>query len=519
MTALFCWSATAQNGVTVSNLNVAGGTVTFNVSWKSTDMPALWSDSVWVFVDYNKAGKMERLPISSATVSAGTVEIIPGNSKGVRLIGNARAEGSFSATMRLLTATDNLSGVCAYASNYPPVGEYIDATHISFTGTPMYKIILEETGGEGTLADYSDGLYTIRPGYTIQSFTDTTGAPGMMKCIVPDIPTGISTSRCGAGEVTISASSTSTGAVIDWYDVEIGGTPLLSGNDNYSTPSIDASTTYYAQARDTITHCVSASRTSVAATMNVIPTLILSSGSATASQTVDQNTPIADIIYTATSATIDLSSGNASLPAGVSGTITGTPTSGTTFTISGTPSATGTFNYSVTATHMDGGCTSTLSGSIYAQLHAMPSASTTTWKIGTLTWSDYLVVPTTVCTRVSTLPSNGTSPACVLISPVTYCNAYCIRDAPNLLCPNPWRLPTKADLEALKSSTTKDALQKHWPTTGWLGVGQSNPSWVDGISMWSSTISSNGNNYRFDAYWFDIADNFDYHGIPVYCVR
>jgi hypothetical protein len=53
----------AQNGVTVSGLAINAGTATFNVSWKNTGMPELWSDSVWVFVDYNNAGKMERLPL------------------------------------------------------------------------------------------------------------------------------------------------------------------------------------------------------------------------------------------------------------------------------------------------------------------------------------------------------------------------------------------------------------------------------------------------------------------------
>jgi uncharacterized protein (TIGR02145 family) len=56
----------------------------------------------------------------------------------------------------------------------------------------MYKIVLEETAGEGILTDYSDGLYLIREGYTIKSFTDTTGAPGTMigKCHVPGV-TGV----------------------------------------------------------------------------------------------------------------------------------------------------------------------------------------------------------------------------------------------------------------------------------------------------------------------------------------
>jgi hypothetical protein len=90
----------AQNGVTVSNLAVDAGTVTFNVSWNRDAMQATpWSDTVWVFVDYNNNGTMERLSVTGATVSAGTVTKIPGNDKGVWVEGNARTQGSFSATV------------------------------------------------------------------------------------------------------------------------------------------------------------------------------------------------------------------------------------------------------------------------------------------------------------------------------------------------------------------------------------------------------------------------------------
>jgi hypothetical protein len=174
-------SAQTGNGVTVSNLAVNAGTVTFNVHWEKPMPVALWSDSVWVFVDYNKAGKMERLPVTDATVSAGTVEKIPGNDKGVWVIGNARNTGSFSATVQLLTTINVVGGACAYASNYPPVGEYISATKISFTGTPMYEIALASGGGSETVT--SGNTFFLPPSSTVTSFADATGAPGIMKCM------------------------------------------------------------------------------------------------------------------------------------------------------------------------------------------------------------------------------------------------------------------------------------------------------------------------------------------------
>jgi hypothetical protein len=170
----------AQSGVTVSNLAVDAGTVTFNVSWQTPMPVALWSDTVWVFVDYNKNGVMERLPVTSATASAGTVTKTPNNDKGVWIAGNARSIGSFSATVRLFTTVSGVGGACAYASNYPPVGEYSsDTPMLSFTGTPMYDIQLVKSGG-GNVTVKSGDTFLLPCDYTVTLFTDATGAPGQL---------------------------------------------------------------------------------------------------------------------------------------------------------------------------------------------------------------------------------------------------------------------------------------------------------------------------------------------------
>jgi uncharacterized protein (TIGR02145 family) len=170
------------NGVAVSGLAVNAGTVTFNVSWdkNNPDMPLLWSDSVWVFVDYNDAGVMKRLPVTDATASAGTVTKVPNNDKGVWVIGNARTNDSFSATVELFTEIKDVAGACAYASNYPPVGEYLSSfSEISFTGTPMYEISFTNSGGKSVTVKSGDTLL-LPCDYTLTSFTDVTGAPGIL---------------------------------------------------------------------------------------------------------------------------------------------------------------------------------------------------------------------------------------------------------------------------------------------------------------------------------------------------
>jgi hypothetical protein len=202
-----------SNGVTVSGLVVNGGTVTFSVSWDKSkpNMPALWSDSVWVFVDYNDNLVMKRLPVTSATATAGTVTKVSGNDQGVWIIGNARSAGSFSATVQLLTATADLHGVCAYASNYPPVAEYADATHLTFKGAPLYKMVI--AAGANTYTAYSDGSYTLSKGHILQSFIDNTGAPGTLNCVPSDIyDLNVSAATfCAGSPVTFALSNTTSG--------------------------------------------------------------------------------------------------------------------------------------------------------------------------------------------------------------------------------------------------------------------------------------------------------------------
>jgi hypothetical protein len=190
----------AQNGVVLSNLTVrtgAGGaasTLTINIRWTPLTDGTVWSDTVWVFVDYNNSGMMERLPLitSGATLTAtsapgvGKVIAEDGNNQGVWVVGNARSTGSFSATVQLLTATVNLGGACAYASNYPPVGRYTSPDEIIFIGTPAFLLHFSD-GSDAIIprvAATHTYTYTLPEGKTLERFTDATAAPG--KIIAPE---------------------------------------------------------------------------------------------------------------------------------------------------------------------------------------------------------------------------------------------------------------------------------------------------------------------------------------------
>jgi uncharacterized protein (TIGR02145 family) len=238
----------AQNGVTVSNLAVNAGTVTFNVAWdkNAANMPSVWLDSAWVFVDYNVAGTMKRLPLlPGATLTAtsapgiGKVAEISGNNKGVWVVGNAKtaSSGSFSATVQLLTSVNDIGGACAYASNYPPVGEYMSATKISFTGTPMYEIALAYSGG-GHDTVTSGNTFLLPPASTVTSFTDATGAPGIMKCMPPATYTlkASALAFCaGLINVQFALSGTEDGRSYQLYRNNSAVGVVLNGTGNAAT--------------------------------------------------------------------------------------------------------------------------------------------------------------------------------------------------------------------------------------------------------------------------------------------
>ena len=83
-------------------------------------------------------------------------------------------------------------------------------------------------------------------------------------CPVVSAPTsGGNESYCTGDSVPSISASVGFGETVDWYDAASGGTLLLLGNTTYS-PSGPG--TYYAEARNTMTNCLSGSRTAITVT-------------------------------------------------------------------------------------------------------------------------------------------------------------------------------------------------------------------------------------------------------------
>jgi hypothetical protein len=214
-------------------------TVTFDVEWDKADLDlkTLWSDTMWVFVDYNKNGRMARMELLlgagatlTATSSPGVGKLVEENVKGAWVVGDARtnAAGSFSARVQLLTATADLYGACAYASSYPPLGQYVSESEIVFSGTPMYEIKLLYSDGNTVETIESGGTFLLPCDYTVSSFTDATGAPGIINCMPPTDYTLSAlpgTEVCEGAAVTLTLSGSESGRRYQLYngDVPVAG--------------------------------------------------------------------------------------------------------------------------------------------------------------------------------------------------------------------------------------------------------------------------------------------------------
>jgi len=134
------------------------------------------------------------------------------------------------------------------------------------------------SGGTGTFSDPTSptAIYTPGPGETsaklnlISTLPPGNCGPGSASVTItfvtqPAAPTANNATTCAGSSVTLSA--TSPGGTYQWYDAPTGGN-LLSTGANFTTPALNASTTYYLQ---TTVNGVTSNRTAVTVFINAIP--------------------------------------------------------------------------------------------------------------------------------------------------------------------------------------------------------------------------------------------------------
>jgi gliding motility-associated-like protein len=168
-------------------------------------------------------------------------------------------------------------------------GSYL-SDNIAITAPAGFEVSTSAGSGFGTTATLSQsgGNVSSTPIYIRITASATGTISGILSCTstgasastytltgtvntLPVISTLTGASRTGAGTLTISGNTITSGATIDWYLNSTGGTALASGvisTTSFATGTISSTTNYFAQARNLTTGCISATRSMTTATIN-----------------------------------------------------------------------------------------------------------------------------------------------------------------------------------------------------------------------------------------------------------
>jgi gliding motility-associated-like protein len=199
-----------------------------------------------------------------ATISSpGSPSISTGGSFGSAFstcLGIASSNQTFTVSGTLLTANLVITAPSGYEVSLNGTG-YLGSVSIS-----------PSSGTVSTTTIYVRLTSSASNGASGNIVVSTTGAADVNiptgTGVVNALPTVTGTSggsNVGTGTVSL-AGTASAGATLDWFAASSGGSSLASGL-SFTTPSISSTTTYYVEARNTITGCISSSRTAVVATI------------------------------------------------------------------------------------------------------------------------------------------------------------------------------------------------------------------------------------------------------------
>jgi gliding motility-associated-like protein len=164
--------------------------------------------------------------------------------------------GATAAAFSSITAASGGTGAISYQWQ-----SSLDNT--SFTDIPGATLISYTPIGLTQTTYYKRLAITVADGSIASNTISITVNP------LPIVSLPIDNARTGAGPVLLSATA-SAGATLDWYAASSGGSILAGGNavTNYTTASISVTTTFYVEARNSTTGCVSLNRIPVVATIN-----------------------------------------------------------------------------------------------------------------------------------------------------------------------------------------------------------------------------------------------------------
>ena len=214
------------------------------------------------------------------TAAEGGVAIHTGDSY---VINNLQQDATYYVSVSMGNCESNRTAVTAHIKTIPATP---DINSSSRCGTGDITLSVNNPDNEYTYTWHNANDEEVNTGntYTIQNLASTTsyyvtatadgcsgGSASATATIhsIPALPAVTDGTRCGAGEVNLSATAGENGNQVRWYDVTEGG-ETISTEDNFTTPSINNTTSYYVASYNSNTQCIGA-RQEVVATINGIP--------------------------------------------------------------------------------------------------------------------------------------------------------------------------------------------------------------------------------------------------------
>jgi hypothetical protein len=136
------------------------------------------------------------------------------------------------------------------------------------TASPGGATIIGNNSSTGSFSGLAANTYT----FTVSNGTCTsTASDNAVVNAQPATPSPTAGNTVGCQSYTIPniTASVGGGETVDWYANASGGLPLATGSTSFATgQTAPATYTYYAEARNTTTGCLSATRTAVTLTIN-----------------------------------------------------------------------------------------------------------------------------------------------------------------------------------------------------------------------------------------------------------
>ncbi|MBO6051767.1 MAG: T9SS type A sorting domain-containing protein [Bacteroidales bacterium] len=198
-------------------------------------------------------------------------------------INNLQQDVTYYVSVSMGNCESNRTAATAHIKAIPDAPSLAGDSHCG-TGDVTLNVLNVLNDVTYTWYNVNDEQVNIGTEYTIQNLASTTsyyvtatadGCTGASASVtatihsIPALPAVTAGARCGAGEVNLSATAGENGNQVRWYAAAEGG-EALSTENNFTTPSINTTTSYYVASYNSNTQCFGA-RQEVVATINSIP--------------------------------------------------------------------------------------------------------------------------------------------------------------------------------------------------------------------------------------------------------